>query len=109
MMAFLSSAVMYIFMISLGYLFNFTGKDVYVTVLIYMIVLMIIKPFYKNVNCKPIEVKDFMITGIVCLIQLFFMKESKLYDKTDIYFYLYLSTFLPYISYVSSLRYKSLN
>lgn len=108
MIAFISSLIMYIFFITTGVIFCFIGKDAYITVFIYMIFLVIIKPLYLKINCQPLEKKDFIFTGIICVIQLFLVKELKPYDKTDTYFYLYLSTFLPYISYVSSFRYKSL-
>lgn len=107
MLTIIISTIVFILLISLGHLLLFIHPFAYVLCPVYLLLLIITKQCFQE-NCKTMEKKDFLIITIFCAIAYLLFQIYEHAMSFDSFAYLYLSTFIAYICFSSSIRYKSL-
>lgn len=101
------STSMFLLLLGLGHLLMFIDETAYLLVPIYLLVLLLMKNSYQE-NCVTMERKDFVIITLFCGGAFLLYRWLQHSMSFDAFAYLYLCTFLSYISFSSSIRYKSL-
>lgn len=108
MIAILMSTLFFLLLIWLGNVLMFLQTASYVFVPCFVFCLLVCTQFYKEANCKSLEGKDFLIClAMVILFGGLSTLLQKDFALTD-FCYLYLCTFLAFIMFADSKRFKSL-
>lgn len=101
------STIMFTCLIALGQLFMFVEGAIYFLCPAYLFLLFLMQFCYQE-NCKTIEKKDIVIITLFCILSYLVLPLLGYTMSFDAFSYLFLCTFVSYISFASSIRYKSL-
>ena len=102
------STLLFLAFAGLGNLLLIMNETAYMLVPLYAVLLLFGRLFYREANCKALEGKDFLLTLVIVLLFLgYFEWRQELFDFTT-FWYLYLTTFIAFILYADSIRFKSL-
>lgn len=101
------STIFFTIMLGLGQIMMFVDEFSYWLIPLYLALLIITYPCYHE-TCKPLEKKDFFFSGLFCIGAVIVYLWNQKDINFDIFMFLYLAVFLPYVSFTSSIRYKSL-
>lgn len=97
----------YALMLWFGHLMCFVESVIYLSIPMFTILLLLVIRLYDE-NCRAMEGKDFVICAIfVGVISILYHRSGHSLSN-DIVVFLYLASFVPYVAYASSIRYKSL-
>lgn len=102
------STLLFLAFAGLGNLLLIMNETAYMLVPLYAVLLLFGRLFYREANCKALEGKDFLLTLVIVLLFLgYFEWRQELFDFTT-FWYLYLTTFIAFMLYADSIRFKSL-
>lgn len=101
------STVFYTLMLALGHMLYFIEPIAYDTIIIYLVMLILVMRLYHD-NCKALELRDFLISALITALSLSYYAYRGYPITVDIAWFLYLATFIPFVSYASAIRYRSL-
>lgn len=108
MLAMLMSSLFFILLLYIGNVLMILNETAYVLIPLFIVSLLLCRLFYKDGNCRSLEVRDFVIAlAMVGIFLAYYEYRKELIDAATIS-YLYLSTFLAVILYADSVRFKSL-
>lgn len=101
------STIFYTVMLALGHMLYFIDPIIYETILIYAFLLVIFMHLYED-NCKALELRDFFLCTLIvsCCLSYYAYRGGAI--NYDVAWFLYLAVFLPYVSFASGIRYRSL-
>lgn len=103
----ITSLCFYTIMMAFGHLMCFVTPLGYHTIPIYFLILILTMGFYRE-NCKALEIKDFIICAIFVALCTAYFYYSGYQCSNDVICYMYLAAFLPFTSFASGIRYRSL-
>ena len=102
------STLLFLAFAGLGNLLLIMNETAYMLVPLYAVLLLFGRLFYREANRKALEGKDFLMTLVIVLLFLgYFEWRQELFDFTT-FWYLYLTTFIAFMLYADSIRFKSL-
>lgn len=102
-----TATVFYSLMLGFGHMMWFIDPLIYESIPLFMIFLVIAMRFYQE-NCKPIEWKDFVLCGIYIGIIAYLYQLQGQPLNADVLAFMALAVFVPFSSFASAIRYKSL-
>ena len=103
----ITSMCFYTIMLAFGHLMCFVEVMGYHTIPIYFLILIVTMGLYRE-NCKALEIKDFIICAIFVALCMLYFYYNDYHCSIDVICYMYLAVFLPYTSFASWIRYRSL-
>lgn len=101
------STIFYTIMLAFGHMMCFIDPLIYESIPLYVIFLMIAMRFYRE-NCKPLEWKDFVLCALFIALIAYLYQLQEMNINGDIIAFLALAVFVPFSSFASAIRYKSL-
>ncbi len=101
------STIFFTIMLAFGHIMMFVDDFSYWLIPLYVILLIVTYPCYHE-TCKSLDKKDFLFSGLFCVLASLIYMWNKKNVNFDILMFLYLAVFIPYVSFTSSIRYKSL-
>ena len=102
------STLLFLAFAGLGNLLLIMNETAYMLVPLYSVLLLFCRLFYSESNCNEMEGNDFLLTLVIVLLFLgYFEWRQELFDFTT-FWYLYITTFLSFMLYADSIRFKSL-
>ncbi|MEG0264820.1 MAG: hypothetical protein RSA06_00865 [Erysipelotrichaceae bacterium] len=108
LLIYLSSLLIFSCFILFGNLMLFLDISAYLIIGIFACIELFFPCFYKTINYKTLEIKDYFIALIIVIIFAFiYFMNHKIFDF-NVFSYLYLSVYVSLLSYACSYRYKSL-
>lgn len=102
-----SATIFYCMMLGLGHVLCFIDPIIYESIPLFLIFLILSKSFYQE-SCKPIEWKDFVLCGAYIIVTAYLYQLQGFSLNTDVLSFLALAVFVPFSSFASAIRYKSL-
>ncbi len=102
-----TATVFYWLMLGFGHMMRFIDPLIYESIPLFLIFLIITMRFYTE-SCQSIEWKDFLFCGIYIGIIAYLYQMQGLSLNADILAFMALAVFVPFSSFASSIRYKSL-
>lgn len=97
----------YTIMLGFGHLMCFVKPVIYQSIPVFAILLILVIKLYDE-NCKAMEWKDAIICAVFVIIISIAYHYFGYPLSSDLICFLYLASFIPYVAYASSIRYKSL-
>ncbi len=101
------STIFYTMMLGFGHMMCFIDPLIYESIPLYVIFLIIAMRFYHE-NCKPLEWKDFILCALYIALIAYLYQLQDMNINADIIAFLALAVFVPFSSFASAIRYKSL-
>lgn len=101
------STILFLIFLAFGNVMMFLDSFAYFLLLPYVIFIILINQVYHE-NCKTMEMKDFIFTLLIVLLDLVIYYVLDYPISIDIFSYLYLATFVPFLSFATTIRFKSL-
>ncbi len=108
MLTMIISVLFFLLFIALAQLLMILNSAAYFLVMIYLIDLCIARFFYKKINYRSLEWKDFFIVLSIILSFILYYDVANQYFDSTMFCYLYVSVFISFEMFVNSLRFKSL-
>lgn len=102
-----TATLLYCFMLGFGHMMCFIDPVIYESIPLFLIFLIIAKAFYQE-NCKPLESKDFILCAIYLIVLAYLYELQGFKTNSDVLAFMALAVFIPFSSFVSAIRYKSL-
>ncbi len=103
----ITSLCFYTFMMALGHILCFVEPMGYHTIPIFFLFLVLTMGLYHE-NCKAMEIKDFIICALFVVLCAGYFYYNHYSYTVDVIAYMYLAAFLPFVSFASGIRYRSL-
>ncbi len=103
----LISTLFYALMLWIGRILCFIDPLIYETIPIFFIALLLLMHQY-TCNCKALEIRDFVFTGLICALHLIYYGWRGMPCNVDIAWFLYLAILIPYVSYASAIRFRTM-
>ncbi|MEG2801429.1 MAG: hypothetical protein RR890_05865 [Longicatena sp.] len=107
-MALVVSTFCFILFIFIGIGLNFIPSLAYAFIPVYIVALYVFKSFYQEGTCISIEGKDYVMVFFMVLFFLCILEGFHIRMNFGMFWYLYLITFVSFLLFVDSIRYKSL-
>ena len=108
MLTMIISVLFFLLFVALAQLLMILNSAAYILVIIYLIDLCIAQFFYKQINYRSLEWKDFFIVLSIILSFILYYDVANQYFDSTMFCYLYVSVFISFEMFVNSLRFKSL-
>lgn len=102
-----TATLFYCFMLGFGHMMCFIDPIIYESIPLFLIFLILSKSFYQE-NCKPIEGKDFILCTAYIALMAYLYQLQGFIVTSDIIAFMALAVFVPFSSFASGIRYKSL-
>lgn len=103
----ITSMLFYTIMMAFGHLMCFVEPIGYHTIPIYFLCLILTMGWYRE-NCRAMEVKDFLFCALFVALCIGYFYYNDYFCTIDVITYMYLAAFLPFVSFASGIRYRSL-
>ncbi|WP_143404392.1 hypothetical protein [Merdibacter massiliensis] len=108
MYTYIAAICSYALCICIGMLFRFICLDCAWLIILFGFSILILPVFYRQSNCKALEIKDFAIALIFTFMASMFIHLR--FHPIDLhsFCYLYLCSIIGIVQYASSIRFKTL-